>query len=176
MVSRRFAYDAYGNQTTAWDANGNPTQTTYDGTYHTFPTQVTNARQQTTTTDYDDVLGKPVLVTDPNNAVTRFEYDTFGRVTRTWLPTEDIASADAATFVYTYDTTSVPNRVTVGARQDAGGGAARRRYRHVFYDGLGREVQRQEDVAPAAAGGTYIRAADSTELRAVVNGHLERNR
>lgn len=89
----RMAYNSLGNLTCRRDANGNSASIAYDSTY-TFPTSTTNALGHVAETRYygidgetgNDLYGQVKSVTDPNGAVTSYEYDTFGRKTKTTMP------------------------------------------------------------------------------------------
>jgi len=90
----RMAYDSVGNRLCTRDANGNTTVTAYDASA-TFPTVVTNALGQQTTTQYYGVNGVPAdtglygqvkAVTDPNGAVVTTQYDALGRKTKVTQP------------------------------------------------------------------------------------------
>jgi RHS repeat-associated protein len=87
-------YDAYGNPICKLDANGNLTTTGYDGSA-TFPIWTRNALGQTTYTYYYGVNGVPQdqglygqvrNSLDPNNALTSYVYDSFGRPWYTYFP------------------------------------------------------------------------------------------
>ncbi|MCG3113080.1 MAG: fibronectin type III domain-containing protein [Candidatus Manganitrophus sp. SB1] len=80
-------YDSYGNVTCTWDANGNKTTISYDGS-STFPKVVTNALGHQMITQYygvdgvaadNGLYGQVKSVTDPNAKVTTTTYDKFGR-------------------------------------------------------------------------------------------------
>lgn len=80
-------YDASGNVTCTWDANGKKTTLSYDGS-STFPKIVTNALGHQMTTQYygvdgvaadNGLYGQVKSVTDPNAKVTTTTYDKFGR-------------------------------------------------------------------------------------------------
>jgi RHS repeat-associated protein len=85
-------YDDYGNLKCTQDANGHPATTiTYDGS-HTLPTVVTNSLGPTKTQYYSGgpsdggLYGQVMSVTDPNGAVTTFQYDPLGRKTVASFP------------------------------------------------------------------------------------------
>ena len=86
---KRIAYDTYGNPVCTRDANGNTSTISYDAS-RTFPRISTNPLGHQFTTQYygvDGVVadkglyGQVKSTTDPNNAVSSFEYDVFGRQT-----------------------------------------------------------------------------------------------
>ena len=140
----RMAYDGVGNPVCARDANGHTSTLTYDSSA-TFPTVVTNALGQQTTTQYYGVGGVPAdtglyaqvkRVTDPNGAVVTTEYDALGRKTKVTTP-------DGFWTTMTYQSLG-----TVGAqhvRTDNALGLST----WTYVDGLGRPI-RQKRTGPDA--------------------------
>jgi RHS repeat-associated protein len=88
-------YDAYGNLTEVLHPNGALTRVQYaDGADHLRPTSVTedaNGLALTTTTTYDQALGKVATVTEPAGAVARYRYDRFGRLEAVAEPGQTLA-------------------------------------------------------------------------------------
>ncbi len=85
-VKTSAVFDSYGNQTASTDANGNTTTTTFDGTHHAFPIQVTSSVPDSTNTygsnsafityaTFDYTTGLPLTTKDANNLETRITYD-----------------------------------------------------------------------------------------------------
>jgi YD repeat-containing protein len=58
----------------------------------TYPTSITNAKNQTTTFSYDLGTGNVLSKTDPNNLTTAYAYDVFGRVTKEIKPYDSSSS------------------------------------------------------------------------------------
>ncbi|HWH00672.1 MAG TPA: hypothetical protein VNV66_15435, partial [Pilimelia sp.] len=82
------AYDANGRITSATDARGFTTSTSYttaNGGLVTG-TVVTNPLSHAVTTVKEPAWDLPTKVTDPNSAVTELAYDPLGRLTAAWLP------------------------------------------------------------------------------------------
>ncbi|OGW40465.1 MAG: hypothetical protein A2Y97_04355 [Nitrospirae bacterium RBG_13_39_12] len=79
-------YDPYGNRTSTTDPEGRITQTAYDSTYHTFPVQLINAKNQITSRVYDASSGQILSETDANGYTTSYAYDTFKRKIREVKP------------------------------------------------------------------------------------------
>jgi RHS repeat-associated protein len=98
-VTTTMTYDSYGNITDAYDANANHTKAIYDSR-SLYPYQVTNAAGQTTTTVMDYRWGKPLSVTDPNQAQTIYTYDNAGRLATVKLPLETAAYSTKYTYTY----------------------------------------------------------------------------
>jgi RHS repeat-associated protein len=120
------------------------TTTTYDSTYHTYATAVTNALNQTITLIYDYDKGVPLSETDPNNATTTATYDDFGRLLTLRRPYDE--SPNRATISITYnDTTPFWTEI-----QQKIGESNYTRYRK-FYNGLGQLIQSQ--IGSAEIGG-----------------------
>jgi len=86
-VSKTTTYFDTGMVQTAKDFDGNPTTYGYSATYgYAYPTTVTNALNQTTTTAYDVNTGVVTSTTDPNNQTTTFTYDNMIRPLTTNYP------------------------------------------------------------------------------------------
>jgi RHS repeat-associated protein len=139
-----YGYDVYGNQTSATtytgftvtNGSGTPTgaqtsSTVYDLTYRTYPVSVTNAAGQTTTLTYDYKLGVPLTQTDPNNAVTKVDYDVFGRVTGVHKPDLLTSSYETDASIRMSYTDSFPFTTTI-TQWDTGYQIVKK------YDGMGR--------------------------------------
>src|SRR5205807_4789831 len=86
FIAAHAAFDSYGNQTSATDANGNTTTTTFDSTYHAFPLTVTSpvpdssgtygsSTAFTATNTFDVSTGLPLTTTDANGLKTETTYD-----------------------------------------------------------------------------------------------------
>jgi RHS repeat-associated protein len=141
-----YGYDQYGNRTSAQDANGTTTTTTYDPLYNAFPYQVTQPLLGTTTTTYDYRFGLPQETTDPNNAKVRVEYDDLGRKLNVYNPI-DFGSGNPTQKI-TYNLTAAHPNLKIETRNDAGG-ANPPNYspQWIFVDGLGRVIQTQKQAA-----------------------------
>jgi RHS repeat-associated protein len=100
------AYDGYGRVTQAYvKAAGSPQTTnitlaggTCSTTTCTYPTSITITDPDpvlttTTLSQFDNARGRPTQITDANNRITRQYYDRLGRPSRTFLPTENPATA-----------------------------------------------------------------------------------
>lgn len=89
QVVKTYTYDGFGNRTSssvlAADAD-NVVKTTTTRTRYTnngrFPREVENAAGHKITTEFDQALSKPLLVTDPNGISKEFLYDGFGTIVR----------------------------------------------------------------------------------------------
>ncbi|MFQ3246126.1 MAG: RHS repeat-associated protein [Arenicella sp.] len=84
-VTKTYAYDRFGNRETSLiSAQGvtdrtSITRFTADGR---FPRELENTLGHQVTPTFDPVIGKPLLVTDPNSLSKEFLYDGFGTVIR----------------------------------------------------------------------------------------------
>ncbi|MFE7327737.1 DNRLRE domain-containing protein [Streptomyces sp. NPDC057565] len=85
----KYEYNAYGQQTKATDANGNPT-TNSDFDDNGYPKTITDAENHATTFVYD-VRGQVTSVTDALNKTTTQTYDTFGRSLVSKVPKDQAA-------------------------------------------------------------------------------------
>ena len=85
--SEAFDHDSFGNVIQVTDAVGASTQLAFDPTFHIFPTTVTNALGQVSTTNWGDmVCGQPASQVDINNRTTGFSYDPLCRKIQTTFP------------------------------------------------------------------------------------------
>ena len=157
-----YGYDVWGNQTTMTDPRGNTTTTAYDTTagawpmLYVLPTSTTAPLVGATSYGWDKVLGQVMSVTDPNNAVTSYEYDQWGRQWKEIRP-DDTASNPTARISYTnYTGSSSPFWIKEerrdNASKDGSGNPIPATYleTRTFYDGLGRVVQTQAEAASAS--------------------------
>jgi RHS repeat-associated protein len=136
----RMVYDSYGRATTVYDANGNPTTTSYTMNSLGLPTgsTVTNALNQTSSTTVDTQRGLTLTATDPNGVVTTEQYDALGRATAVWLHSRPTTGLADQTYTYQISNTA-PVAVTTKALNEQGG------YQTsiTLYDGLERPRQTQ---------------------------------
>lgn len=141
-------YDSYGNPVSTTDPNGNTTSFEYDST-HTFVTNTTNAKNQTTRATYDLGTGNLLSTTDPNAYTITYGYDAFGRVISEVRPYD---SAAFPTISYEYAIDGVAPEGTV-ARQRTTAGQPMTLYASTFVDGFNRIIQTR---APAENSGEQI--------------------
>ena len=122
-------YDAYGRVTSATDADGNTTTTSYVPSGDAEPTSATVTTPATahapsglaTTTAYDPLRELPVTITSPARRVTSETYDALGRLTAVWTPGHLEATAAAADkYAYSISATH-PSVVTTSTITDTGG-------------------------------------------------------
>ncbi len=135
-ITSQTVYTGYATATQTTNPSGAQTTTTQynDGGYNTYPTKVTNALSQDTTTTYNFGLGLPLSVSDPNLVTTSATYDGFGRMLTITAP------GDATpTLQVTYYDTRIPFQIDL--TQLVSGSASIRLSR--FYDGAGRQIQTQ---------------------------------
>lgn len=135
-----YEYDGFGNQTKVIDANNHPTGLTYDAT-GTYPASTTNAKDQTSYTSYDLATGNLLSKTDPNNFVTWYQYDPFGRIISEIQP-YDNGSYPTVSYEYFTDGTA-PEGVLVSKREVSGAAGTLDTY--TYSDGLGRKIQTRSD-------------------------------
>jgi YD repeat-containing protein len=176
------AYDAWGNRTQESDANGQTTTTVYNSHLHAYPLSVTiqpgtangGSGGATLTTSYKYYginaeagglgwFGQLQSTTDPNGAITSYDYDGFGRVTGIRRPVVNPTDYTppcsgftcAATEVYAYADAPAPFTIYHAVRKDTQpDSVATASYRQdwTFYDGLGQVIQTQAEGATPAQG------------------------
>ncbi|MBA3470218.1 MAG: VCBS repeat-containing protein [Herpetosiphonaceae bacterium] len=78
-VATTYAYDAYGNQTSATDTLGRTSSTAFDPTYHIYPVTLTNPLGHQVTQTWDTTLGRATATTDSNGKTTATTFDALGR-------------------------------------------------------------------------------------------------
>ncbi len=105
-VSKNFTYDWFGNLVTAQlNCCQNKTWAYSATTQYSQPDSVTSGTsptQLTTSATYNPYTGQTATLTDENNLVTNFSYDTLRRPTRVW---QTIGSTNGASTSYSYDDT-----------------------------------------------------------------------
>ena len=84
-IYRQFNYGANGVLTSATDFNGNPTEYSNFTCNGAFPQTITTG-SLTTTETWDCNGGVLTSVTDPNDQITSYKYDSFWRLTETDYP------------------------------------------------------------------------------------------
>jgi RHS repeat-associated protein len=155
FVLQRFTYDSYGNQTTVYDPNNNPTTTAFDTYYHSFPETVTLANNTQQTTHYDFTLDAVDYTTDPNGKTTMFRYDKFGRPTKSWVT--GYGSETDPNEIYTFNdlnqTSVTPPFYIKYSVKTADGLPPTYSWGIRWFDGRGRTVQ---DVTPKDATHTIM--------------------
>ncbi|MEM7128869.1 MAG: PKD domain-containing protein [Chloroflexota bacterium] len=146
-------YDAYGNPKvqTAFNSYGSEsafaagepraTSTTY-GPHGIFPIEVRNPLQHLVTTQYDYRFQQPTQVIDPNGAVTKTEFDPWGRTLNVTLPPAGECGGAYPDFIATYgDNAGQPYFEQAQQRIDDCTGPPIYATTTVLYDGLGRKIQ-----------------------------------
>lgn len=134
---RRQAHDARGLLIASRDPLGVEARFTYEPS-GLFRTRLVDTLGDTRF-EYDRATGQITSVTYADGAITRFAYDAQGRVLRSALPGETLA---AASTVYAYDETVVPNRRVATFRQPGGATSVGITY----FDGGGQEFQQRVEI------------------------------
>jgi len=129
VVASRTQYDGFGNVTQVTDARGATTTTTYDATYHLFPTRTCNALTQCTASTWDPALGVATDVTDENGGVTHTGYDVLGRKT---------SETDPAGATTTWQFVGVGDPASQHVHQALPDGSADGLWNDTYTDGLDR--------------------------------------
>jgi len=154
-----YVYDVYGNRTTAtvqFKENDGTLKsratTAFFGYNGRFPTQVTNAKNQSETRQFDTRFGTVTQQTGPNGIVTRSFYDGFAR--KYGERVLDTGNHPMSEVYTTIDQSGLSgNEKYRVLTQISGGGESQ-----VFYDQLQRDVRA---LAKAFNNGTYATATTS---------------
>ncbi|TGK42275.1 RHS repeat-associated core domain-containing protein [Leptospira andrefontaineae] len=83
------SYDSYGNPNLVKESNGNLITVEYDNILHKFPIKMTNGLGQVTLKSYDLSNSLELSNTDQNGGISRTEYDSHGRPSKSYLPGEN---------------------------------------------------------------------------------------
>jgi RHS repeat-associated protein len=118
-----YTYDSFGNQKTITDARNNTSTIDYDSN-GIYPVKVTNPLNQFGTKTYDPRFGVVLTETDANNNTTTYTYDVFGRLSTVTKPEEALAGLTTATYAYENFGTVGSQRVAVMMTEGAGTTAA----------------------------------------------------
>ncbi|TDB77087.1 polymorphic toxin-type HINT domain-containing protein [Micromonospora sp. KC721] len=136
-------FDSFGRPESATDAMGKTTTTDYTET-NGLTTKVVekNPLDYITTTEYAPAWGSPVRQTDPNNLVSKLEYDALGRLSKVWMPDRTGAAGLDPSIRYTYlIRTDKPVAVKTEKRQRDGSYSVE----YKLHDGLLRPRQVQTE-------------------------------
>jgi RHS repeat-associated protein len=155
-------FNSYGQPTSAVDALGNATTTSYDNTgglarsstvRSPDPDGAGSLTVHEATTVLDPLWGVPVRVTDANGKVTRGRYDGLGRLTGVWEPGRTPGEDDPTSkFTYQVSASGLNSVLTETLNWDASGYVRS----SVVYDGLLRERQTQAPSASASVAGRVV--------------------
>lgn len=164
--SLRQKLDAYGNPIVVLDANaalgpdgepngaGHERRIHYDSIFHKFPVRETivigsGSPDLVVDAEHHFGFGTPTSVTDFNGNITRYVYDTFGRLHREIHPGDD---PSVPTRTYEYDLGAPVSSITTIAHAAEGGSPDIETAQ--YFDGLGRMLGSFEAGGPAMEGVT----------------------
>jgi YD repeat-containing protein len=82
----QMGYDGFGNVVSEISPRGHTTTTVFDSTYHVFPEQICPPLIPCALRSWNPVFGAISSKTDPNSAVTSYQYDVLGRPSFTTYP------------------------------------------------------------------------------------------
>lgn len=114
QTTERTTYDSYGRVVDEYDANGNKTTTGYtmNAVNLVTGTSTTNPAGHVSSATVNPRRGHSLTTTDPNDIVTRQQYDALGRATAIWLNSRPTTSAANYKFAYTVSKTGVTATTT----------------------------------------------------------------
>jgi RHS repeat-associated protein len=153
-------YDSYGRIRTSQDAAGSTDTTTYTpatGQVHSLTTA--NELGHTSVSEIEPGRATALKETDPNGLVTQYQYDALGRTVKAFAPGQPL-SEPSVLFQYNIEAGRPSSVITRALTHDGYTSSV------VFYDGLGRERQRQE---PAVGKGRLV-----TDTLYSANGSIRR--
>ncbi|MEW1552198.1 ricin-type beta-trefoil lectin domain protein, partial [Streptomyces tsukubensis] len=127
-----------------------------------YSVKTKNAKNHTSTSEVEPGRATALKETDPNGRTTTFEYDGLGRTVKAWGPT-NTAGEPAAKFTYS---AKPGDPVSVKSELLKEGEGSQYVSSYIFYDGLGRERQKQD---PAVGKGRLI-----TDIFYGPNGTIKR--
>ncbi|MFE5729935.1 RHS repeat domain-containing protein [Streptomyces sp. NPDC056528] len=148
-VTTTTTYDPLGRPRTVTKPGSGTTETQYtpgDSGGPVISTKTINAANHATVTTFDPGRALPLTVTDPNNRVTRTEYDDLGRLTKGWSASRSTGTQTPNVEITYQPATATPSEtrpaaVTVKTLKDDGTYAGQ----VTIYDGLMRQVQTQSE-------------------------------
>jgi RHS repeat-associated protein len=148
----KYTYDAVGNRSTTtkhnvWQGgNGDQTETIeYDSYAYCLPVKYTNALGQTTTFTVDYVVGKPLTITDSNQGMNKYMYDSLGRTTSEFGPRD--AVNPRVKYNYANALTRTPKNQYITSERQTDIGSTNYIWERSYLDGFGR-VWNTEKQAP----------------------------
>ncbi|MEO1625761.1 MAG: FG-GAP-like repeat-containing protein, partial [Bacteroidota bacterium] len=136
QVTTAYGYNNLGNVTTeTLSASGVSSRTTTKGydSKGRFVTSLTNPMGYTETATYDPKWGEKLSVTGVDGLTSTFQYDAFGRRTKTTLPTGVIINESYPFFISSSYNSVYRHAVTQTGKPD----------QWVYFDKLGRKVRHQ---------------------------------
>lgn len=143
-----YDYNAYGNQISVIDPNGNETTYDYDS-WNLYPEIITQPLIGDTLQTTDLTTGKLLSTEDPNGSIKEWDYDSFGRPEEERISDVGTASTLRTVRTYAYANSSAPNSVATTSYSDATTSTTSYQY----IDGFGRSVQTRE---PMETGGYSV--------------------
>ncbi|MGW0604377.1 ricin-type beta-trefoil lectin domain protein [Streptomyces sp. NPDC002640] len=167
VANATFAYDAYGRATVSKDAEDNEQKVTYDPAEgQVYGVVTTNALGHSSSQKVDPGRGTALSQTDANGHTTHMAYDPLGRTTMAWESGRSTSLNPSVRYEYSTrqgEPVHITTYTLARGAEDTGlveeteenAGEWKKHYRPsvVFYDGLGRERQRQVE---AVGGGRLI--------------------
>ena len=137
---KKYQHNSYGNLIKETDPRGYSTSFDYDSTY-TYPTKITNAKNQATSNTYDLGTGNLLTTIDPNGYKSSYTYDVFGRKKTEIIPYTTASNPQTEIF-YSFNG-KAPELILKKEKEKTGAGNTFDTY--YFYDGFGKLIQTKTD-------------------------------
>ena len=151
FITTETDYTVHGLPETITNPRSYDTDISYD-THNLYPDEVTNAKNQITSYEYDPQFGVVTKVTDPNTGITEQILDGFGRVTEQKVKAPGGSIKKVKDTSYNLSSTPVSITETAYADNNDTSSNAIEIVNKTYFDGFGRATQSKQE----AEGSNYI--------------------
>ncbi|CAM1364351.1 Virulence plasmid protein B [Tenacibaculum xiamenense] len=143
-ITKKYEYNSVGLPTKFIDGRGFSTTLTY-GSHNLYPVTITNAKNHTTSMEYDMRFGQAESITDANGMIHHIERDTFGRVIAEQYSSLSDVNILETHKTYSYDLVNKPVSVTQNINLQSGIDVEQKTY----LDGFDRTIQTRTETEGA---------------------------
>ncbi|MBX4200816.1 hypothetical protein KW786_01675, partial [Candidatus Parcubacteria bacterium] len=144
-IAAQKTYNSYGLVASLIDPLNNITQYSYDAC-NLYPSNVTNAKNQSIQYSYDYASGQVLQKTDENSRIFQYSYDGLGRLIEERQP--DISSSSVLVVKSAYSYVDTPNAFNVKKSNYLDGSNFADSY--TYLDDLGRKIQERHEAEGAS--------------------------